>query len=223
MQGKALPVQIVKSAAPFYPIVQSPNDTANIFPSSRYEVRVAFNDVPAFGYRTFQVRPVKAIRFSQPKSMLTGPQTMENEYLAVTLKANGTMTVRDKLTGQTYDGLGYFRDRGEIGSPWEHTAPMEDSLYTTLNTHAEISLLQDGELETSFRVRIDWSLPEGSSEDKRSRSPHFKPYRIQHRDSEAGSPGWRCHRGGQHCRRPLPASLFPHKHRIGHCGSTGTV
>jgi mannosylglycerate hydrolase len=55
---------------------------------------------------------------------------------------------------------------------------MEDCLFTTLNTNVEITLLRDGELETSFRVRIDWSLPEGSSDDSRARSSHFKPYRI---------------------------------------------
>jgi len=178
LEGKALPMQIVKTATPFYPIVQSPNDVANVFPSARYEVRVEFGELPGFGYRTFQVRPVKAAGLSPSKGMATGPQSMENEYLAVTLNANGTLTVQDKRTGQSYAGLGYFRDRGEIGSPWEHTAPMEDGLFSTLNTNAEITLLRDGELETSFRVRIDWSLPEGSSDDSRARSSHFKPYRI---------------------------------------------
>jgi hypothetical protein len=178
MDDKVLPLQIVKTATPFYPIVQSPNDVANIFPSARYEVRVEFKDIPGFGYRTFQVRPVKAVRFSQPKSMLTGQQSMENEYLAVSFNANGTLNIRDKKTGRSYDGLGYFRDRGEVGSPWEHAAPMEDSLFTTLNSNAEVTLLRDGELETSFRVTIDWSLPEAASADNRSRSPHFKPYRL---------------------------------------------
>jgi mannosylglycerate hydrolase len=178
MNGKVLPMQIVNMTSPFYQVVQSPNDVANIFPSGRYEVRVEFNDIPGFGYRTFQVRPVKEIRFSQPKSMLTGPLTMENTYLAVALNTNGTMTVQDKITGRFYSGMGYFRDSGEVGSPWEHTSPLEDSLFTTLASNAEITLLRDGELETSFRVRIDWSLPEGRSEDNKSRSSHFKPYRI---------------------------------------------
>jgi len=178
MEGRVLPMQIVKTSSPFYPIVQSPNDVANIFPSSRYEVRVEFKDIPGLGYRTFEVSPIPAVRFSQPKSMLTGPQTMENEYLTVSFNANGTMNVQDKITGQFYARLGYFKDRGEIGSPWEHTAPMEDSIFTTLNSSAEITLLRDGELETAFQVRIDWSLPEGSSEDNKSRSSHFKPYRI---------------------------------------------
>ncbi|HLO18280.1 MAG TPA: glycoside hydrolase family 38 C-terminal domain-containing protein [Anaerolineales bacterium] len=178
-QGKTRRMQATKITSPFYQIVQSPNDVANVFPSARYEVQVEFNDVPGFGYRTFQVKPVKENRPHLPKSMLTGPSSMENEYLAVTFHANGTVTIRDKSTGQSYDELGYFRDRGEVGSPWEHTPPMEDRLFTTLTSNAEITLLRDGELETSFSVKLDWSLPEGRSEGNKSRSSHFRSYPIR--------------------------------------------
>ncbi len=176
--GRTLPMQFVKVTSPFYQVVQSPNDVANVFPSTRYELRVQFNEVPGFGYRTFRVRPVKEIHLGQPKSLLTGPLTLENETLAVTLRANGTMDVRDKATGKCYAGLGYFRDRGEIGSPWEHNSPVEDSLFTTLNENAEITLIRDGELEASFRVRIPWHLPDSYSEEGRSRSSYFKPFSI---------------------------------------------
>jgi alpha-mannosidase len=177
-QGRTLRTQTTKVTSPFYQIVQSPNDVANVFPSSRYEVQVEFSDVPGFGYRTFQVKPVKEARPKQPKSMVTGPVSMENEYLAVTLQGNGTLAIEDKRTGQLYTGLGYFKDRGEVGSPWEHTSPMEDRIFTTLASHAEITLVKDGELETSFRVKIDWTLPEECTEGNKSRSSHLKDYRI---------------------------------------------
>ncbi len=177
-QGKTLRTQTTKVSSPFYQIVQSPNDVANLFPSSRYEVQVEFNDVPSFGYRTFKVKPVKESQPNQPKSMVTGPLSMENEYLAVSFHANGTMTVKDKVTGKQYEGLGYFKDRGEVGSPWEHTPPMEDRVFTTLASHAEITLLKDGELETSFRVKIDWALPEECAQGNKYRSAHLREYLI---------------------------------------------
>jgi mannosylglycerate hydrolase len=178
LEGEVLPLQVVKAQTPFYQIVQSPNDVANIFPASRYEVRVEFREVPGLGYRTFKVRPIRETRFSSPKSMRSGPLTMENEYLAVTLNANGTLDIQDKETGQAYMGQGYFRDRGEIGSPWESASPLQDTRLTTLSCPAEITLLRDGELETAFRVKLAWSLPEGRSADNASRSSHFKPYSI---------------------------------------------
>jgi hypothetical protein len=177
-QGVVLPMQIVKVASPFYHVVQSPNDVANMFPSVRFEVRVEFKNVPGFGYRTLRVKPLKEICPSHPKSMVTGPQTIENEYLAVTLRSNGTLSIRDKINGRCYEGLGYFKDSGEVGNPWQHTSPMEDSVFTTLNTSAEITLVRNGNLEASFHARLDWCLPVGRTADDTSRSPHFKRYPI---------------------------------------------
>ena len=50
-------------------------------------------------------------------------QAMENEYLRVTFNSNGTYNVVDKETGKVYENLGYFKDSGEIGNPWQHVAP----------------------------------------------------------------------------------------------------
>jgi mannosylglycerate hydrolase len=177
-QGQRLSMQIVRAASPFYPVVQNPNDVANVFPSSRYETRIEFSDIPGFGYRTFWVKPLRKVVPSQQKSLLTGPQTMENEYLIVTLQANGTLKIRDKLTGRDYDGMGYFKDTGEVGNPWEHTPPQEDTIFTTLNENAEITLVQDGDLEASFQVRLDWRLPEGRSNGDLSRTLQRKAYPI---------------------------------------------
>jgi mannosylglycerate hydrolase len=177
-QGQLLPGQTVKIITPFYPIVQNPNDVPNVFPSARHVMRIEFRDIPGFGYRTFWVKPLGEAHHNLPGSLLTGPQSMENEYLAVSLQANGTYSIKDKRSGQLYEGLGYFKDRGEVGNPWEHASPIEDIVFTTLNEKAEITLVQDGCLEASFQVKLNWHLPEGRSNGDRSRSPHQKPYPI---------------------------------------------
>ena len=42
----------------------------------------------------------------------------------------------------------------------------------------DVILIHDGELETSFRVTINWALPEGRTKDDKTRSEHLKPYTI---------------------------------------------
>jgi mannosylglycerate hydrolase len=177
-KNKKINVQVLDKVAGSYPVVQSPNDTANTFPMVKYTVRAEFDDVPGLGYRTFFVKPVKAPRAQKPKTMLTGPQSMENELIAVTINSNGTLTINDKVTGKVYDKLGYFKDSSEIGNPWEHHAVAYETVYTTLNEKADVVLINDGELETSFRVTIDWALPEGRTNNDKNRSQHLKPYTI---------------------------------------------
>ncbi|MGE5549869.1 MAG: alpha-mannosidase [Bacteroidota bacterium] len=177
-EGREVPVQIVDRPIPYYQVVQNPNDVANTYPSKRFQIRAAFADVPGMGYRTYRVTPRPRAPFAQPKTMLTGPQTMENEFLAVTIKNNGTLAVKDRVTGRSYDRLGYFRDASEIGNPWEHKTVANETVYTTLNEKAEVTLVRDGELEASFRVTLNWALPEGRAADDRTRSSHLRPYRI---------------------------------------------
>ena len=112
------------------------------------------------------------------RGVRTGAGRMENEFLAVTVNANGTLDVVDKKTGRSYEGLGYFRDAGEIGSPWEHTAPPADSVLTTLDEAARVCAVCDGELEASLRVTIDWSLPKCKIDDESARSERMTPYTI---------------------------------------------
>ncbi len=176
--GARIPCQFGESGPYTSGIVQSPNDVANTMPAVRHNLRAQFAEVPGSGYRTFFVRPVRTRKFAQPATQLTGPQTMENEFLSVEILPNGTLNVLDKRTGKLFQGLGYFRDSGEVGNPWEHHGPVNDRVLTTLNERAEVALLRDGALETSFRVALRWALPESRTPDDASRSSTLKPYPI---------------------------------------------
>ncbi len=173
-----LPMQIVEEKPQGNTVVQSPNNVANTFPAKQYHVRVQYPDIPGLGYRTFRVKPVEKPKQLQPKTMLLSPQRMENEFLTVEINANGTVNILHKATGKTYQNLGYFKDTSEIGNPWQHEVPPNESVFTTLNERPQISLVRDGDLETAFQVKFNWMLPEGRTQDERSRSSHFKPVEI---------------------------------------------
>ncbi|HNT37367.1 MAG TPA: glycoside hydrolase family 38 C-terminal domain-containing protein, partial [bacterium] len=178
-KGGKVPLQITDQQSPFHQIVQSPNDVANNFPSTRYHALAKFDGVPPLGYRTFRVKPLhSAKKPKQPESMLTGTQSMENEFLSVTINANGTLDILHKETGRLFKNLGYFRDSSERGNPWEHHAVPNDVILTTLSHPTRIALVRDGSLETSFRVSIDWALPEGRSADEKTRGETFRRYPI---------------------------------------------
>ena len=175
--GEKVVVQVCDKK-PCYQVVQNPNDVANTFPSTRYYIRGEFKNIPSMGYKTFNVKPIKNPRNSTPATMCKSINTMENEHIAVTINPNGSYDIYDKVQNKVYKGLGYFRDTGETGNPWEHIPPQNDILYTTLGEKAEISLVRDGELEASYRVKIMWELPEGRSGDEKTRSSLLKLYEV---------------------------------------------
>ena len=177
VEGNICEVQKLSSIEPMYQIVQDPADAVDVLPVSRHSVRIDVKNIPQMGYKTLKVTPKYNTRASNPKSMLSSAQTMENEYLSVTINRNGTLCVTDKDTGRVYDNIGYFKDTGEDGSPWEHKAPEMNEVYTTLNENAVISLAYTGGLETAYRIILNWAIPETSGE--KGRSLRLAPYRIE--------------------------------------------
>ena len=177
--GKALTFQIISTDKNNAQIIQNPNDVANVLHTEQYSIELFVENVPAFGYKTYRMRPLYNVRAKTPVTMLRKAQTMENRYLRVSINENGTFNVLDKETGKQYSSLGYFKDTGEIGNPWEHVVPECDETFTTLSERARITLLHEGELETAYKITLDWALPEGRAMDEKRRSAHLNPCRIE--------------------------------------------
>ena len=144
---------------------------------TRYQLDLRLEDILSMGYKTFFVKPA-GVKRNAADSMVTGPTTMENEFICVTVKPNGTLTILDKETGKTYDNQGYFKDSSEIGNPWEHEAVENDQVLSTIEVAANIELIKDTAFETLFEVAIDWKLPKGRSEDEKDRNAELIDHRI---------------------------------------------
>ncbi len=176
--GNTYKYQIISSNKDNRQIIQNPNDTANVLHTQQYLIALEVKDIPAMGYRTFKLEPLHNVRKTTPVTMLRSTRVMENEYLRVTVNDNGTFDVLDKENGREYTSLGYFKDSGEIGDPWNHVVPEFDETFTTLSERPVVTLLRHGEFETSFKVSYRWMLPEKRSADERSRSEHQLPIDI---------------------------------------------
>jgi hypothetical protein len=180
--GTAVPMQMDRVQSPISPLFFNNSDVVNVVPSSRCRVWVTFPDVPAMGYRTFKVVPTKVVSKittgCQPQSMLTGAQSMANDFVEVSINANGSLDILHKETGKLHSGLGYFRNSSETGDPWIHVPVETDEIFTTLNERARISLICDGGVTCTFRIAFDWALPESSTLDDKARSSHTKAYPI---------------------------------------------
>lgn len=177
-QGRTVPLQECGPPVRHQERITNPHDVFTYLTARRQHVRAEFRDLPGVGYRTYRVRPANRPPSPAGPALLTGPQTMENEHLAVTVEPNGTLTLLHKPTGRRYEGLGYFRDSGAVDNPWQHRPPARDTACDTRNARATVQVLHAGPLEAAIRTVVDWQLPAGLTEDEQARSPQFVPYPI---------------------------------------------
>ena len=119
-------------------------------------------DIPACGYTTLSVRRGETdvpTRHPDRPGMATSDHSMENESLAVSIEAGGTLTLTDKRSGQTYRRLLTVEDRADIGDGWFHAAAVNDEVWTSAACPAGVALVHDGPMLTSFRVRTRMEVP----------------------------------------------------------------
>lgn len=155
---------------PYQRVSQLPNQNRSRLYMDRFpgyytvtEIKVALAvEVPAMGYTTLTVKAGKKLeptRYAQVPSLVRSERTMENEFIAVRIERNGTLTVTDKRTGQVYDDLHTIEDASDIGDGWYHGVPVTDEVCYSSGASADVSVIEAGASVAAFRIRTTLSLP----------------------------------------------------------------
>lgn len=147
--------------------------------------------LPALGYTTLTVKegawaeksgPVAAAilptRHALTPGLATSERSMANARLSIMIETNGTLTVTDKRSGQTYSRLLAFEDSADIGDGWYHGLAVNDQHFVSSAAHADVALVQNGPLLAQFRLRTTLNLPREFVFDKRIRSETLAPFVI---------------------------------------------
>ncbi|RRJ95201.1 glycoside hydrolase family 38 [Opitutaceae bacterium TAV4] len=152
--------------------------------------------LPALGYTTLIVREgawdepaprspvtrgVHPVRHPSAPGLATSECSMANEFFTVTIEPNGTLTVTDKRTGQTYSRLLTFEDIADIGDGWYHGQAVNDQRFVSTAAAADVALLHDGPERCEFRIHTTLRLPDEYRFDTRTRSANLIPLTLDTR------------------------------------------
>lgn len=165
---------------PYQRLAQDMN-RAKVRPRPRHFPRVyRTNDVtvalvvaiPALGYTTLSVREgasapkdeiigaaILPTRHPETPGMATSERSMENEFLAVTIEDNGTLTLQDRRNGETYTRLLTFEDVADIGDGWYHGQAVNNQAFVSTAAQADVALVANGPQLARFRIRTALRVP----------------------------------------------------------------
>ena len=152
-------------------------DVPTILDSSRLCFYAKFNKLPALGYRTYRIKPLKNEQ-RKNKTLVTGPNTMENQWIKVKVNGNGTVDIFNKKTERWFTGLNYLSDEGECGNAWKHVPVLYDQKVNSLGIHASVSVTERGELSSTITARYSFHVPTDYS-DGTARSDQWVALPIQ--------------------------------------------
>lgn len=115
--------------------------------------------VAGFGYKTFVVR--KAASKGATGANIGSDKTLENEFIRVSIKDDGTFDLLEKASGKTFSNLHYFTDTGDNGDSWVRFVPDQNRLHSSRGTKANIRLIENSSLMARYEIEYQFMIPKG--------------------------------------------------------------
>lgn len=136
-------------------------------------VRFVADDVPAVGWRAYRLVPRESVA-GAAAAMDAGTgdvrgDVLENEHLRVVACDDGTLTVTDKATGATTEGIGELVDEGDEGDEY-NAAALPDRVVRSRGTAWAMTL---GPEPGILELQAGLQLPEAGHDQRRERSEHL--------------------------------------------------
>ncbi len=159
--GEVVPHQVISDEQLFWMEVLKPN--------RKRRVRVMFpTQSPSCGYTCLYIQP----RTGEPISgdLIVGERTAENAFLRLEIADDGGLTITDKVSGQTYSGLGHLYDVADAGDEYTFCPLKGDQPFTTAGAAAEITRIETGPCRAAFRINHTLHLPARLNDDRQQRS-----------------------------------------------------
>ncbi len=151
------PVALVDDAGRRWPC--QPIESADPRPG-RVTVGFVAGDVPGFGYRTYEVEYGAHPAGRARRAATSAAPRIENEHFAVTVdRGDGSLTVRDKRTGERYRGLNRLVDGGDRGDEYNYCAPDPDALVDAPAAPPAVRRVESGPARQTLDVRMTYRLP----------------------------------------------------------------
>jgi mannosylglycerate hydrolase len=158
--GRSLPVQIISAKSKTLGVDKI--GFGKTHHSKRVEAWAQFPQVPASGYLTCQVKPKQTVPVSGQS--IGRENTLENEFFFAVIAQDGSISVTDKQTSHTFNGLNTFLDEGELGNAWTPGRIPDAEVITTKGKQAQVEMMENGPVKATFRITHKLMLPVSSAD-----------------------------------------------------------
>jgi len=133
-----------------------------------FQVQFTAHDVPALGYRTFFVTQGKPSNSEQGPSGASA-SSFENEFYRLEIASNGTLRLRDKLSGVTYPDLLQFEDVADAGDEYNFSPLPGTRTVRSTKVRASVSVQSKGADFVIYLVKLKLRVPRALSADRSRR------------------------------------------------------
>lgn len=129
----------------------------------QYSCVLELKNLPSMGYKTYRIVPVHKPPRDHKKNIAPETNTLENDFIRVTINKDGTFNVYSKETGAHYRNLGYFSDQ-DVANKIDDK-PAKATIDSRKN-QPSIVKLDENILLNSYKIEYVWSHTGGAERTK---------------------------------------------------------
>ena len=141
------------------------------------KIIISSDFLPAGGYEVIDIRENEAANNNE-KLVSSHENQLENEYLKINIKENGSLDIFEKESGEKFSAL-IYEEKGDDGDEYDYSPPKNDRIFTTENLKAEITKLYENNFETAFEIKHVMMVPNALNPDRSGRNTELTELKIK--------------------------------------------
>jgi mannosylglycerate hydrolase len=149
----------------------------------RFHLVIDAKDIPPLGFKAFRIEECsKASKFKS--DIQCARNRIENEFLAIDIKKDGSVFATDKASGVKYGPLNVFEDSADVGDEYNYSYPLHDKYYYSTQFKPIIRSISSkggsafggeaGPLRAVIEITHKIILPESATKDETGRAKDKK-------------------------------------------------
>ncbi len=131
------------------------------------DVHFTGKDIPSLGYKTYYLEPGEA---DVASPLVVGLGYLENEFVKLTVRSNGTFDLFHKQTRTTYHNLNLLEDTEDCGDEYNYGWAYNSRTVTSEGAGGTLSIAEKGPGIGTMRCDLTLRLPESLTDDRMSRT-----------------------------------------------------
>ncbi|NOY78197.1 MAG: hypothetical protein GXO76_10060, partial [Calditrichaeota bacterium] len=134
-------------------------------------------DLPALGFQAVCLKTGEAQTL--PESKLASGNTMENEFIRVTVHPNGTFDLLHKPSNRSWNGLNLLEDQEDVGDEYDFSPSANPDSRWVSSSNGTIKILENSPLAARIQVNFDFTVPARIESDRQTRSKEVVSLPVQ--------------------------------------------
>ena len=138
------------------------HDSGEVLEGTKFKIQLKIDTsfLPAMGYEILKVCFKEKTEKTLQGDVVITDCGAKNKYLSMNIEEDGTLTVTNQLTGETYHRLHTLVEKGDDGDEYNYSPCIDDKEIRINDTKPTVELIEASSIEAKYRLTFNVKVPE---------------------------------------------------------------